>query len=173
MAWHVFFSSFFSWGEWQRVRAPSLWFTAWIPTAALKPGAWNSIQSSISVSGRNPNHLSHHCCCPGSSLAGTWSQELQLGIKPRAPTHSMGHRSLKWCQLFSQMPTPGIALITLQSFSIHLPKPLLPLISARESTPMDTPGKLYNWDDSCIPVNIKARLFAFEEAVLIQEGRWD
>lgn len=41
------------------------------------------------------NHLIHHGCLPGPTLAGSWSQEQELGIKSRYCNADYGHFNSK------------------------------------------------------------------------------
>lgn len=50
------------------------------------PEARNSIQVSLTEGGelgKESNYLSHPGCLPGCALAGSWSQEPEVGIEPR------------------------------------------------------------------------------------------
>lgn len=68
-------------------RAPILWL---IPRCLQ----WLGLAQGESKQRRQPgffNHLSHHCCHSGNTLAGSKNRELQLGIEPRLCEVSRRH----------------------------------------------------------------------------------
>lgn len=68
----------------ERVESPPTLCNSWgwvEVKARAQFGAGGTTQDSPGR--REPNYSDHHCCLPGSTLAGDWSQEPELGIKHR------------------------------------------------------------------------------------------
>lgn len=59
--------------------------------AVLKPGAGAHHHLGLPSGWQDPSYSSLSCCLPWSVLAGRWSQESELGVRPRPSHLGCGH----------------------------------------------------------------------------------